>query len=532
MLLKASLLLILLFLLAGGRLVRAADGVVTRQTTIVTKYTKYQWWLIRYYDNQPLCAVYVDHEGLPTAKEVYNNCGKDTYTLWINTPPCIAIPGVDFATTECIGLYFLYIDSQPAEKTVEVDLPPAQVWVTITDCNVGLNHTTCQNIPSLLLTGDEPLPNEKITAIHVLYDGQSINCSGDTCKVPLLPTPLNGKMVEFWADSSFGDSSEHFKALVRIIESGVSNVPGGAGWYIDVLSAQWKGAPLATCSQLWDAFPPIGDMPDWLTTPEASQLMATEEPYYYLAGRLIAQGLVDAKSCPGGGLLSNGYADACGLEKAMPQVQEWQNRFDAQIITTAKQTGVPAQLMKNLFAQESQFWPGAFKDPKEFGFGQLTDNGAETILLWNLSFYDQYCPMVLNASKCSRGYVYLDKDSQAILRGALAKQAKVDCQDCNLGVDLTNITSGINLFAQTILANCSQVSRIVYNATNRSPGLVTNYENLWRFTIANYHIGPGCLSYALYQAWARRDVMDWDHVAQYLTPPCKGVIPYVTKVAK
>ncbi len=524
--------MILLFSLIGGRPVRAADGGVTRQTTVVTRYTKYQWWLIRYFDNQPLCAVYVDHENVPTGKEVYAACGQVIWGQWITTPPCTGIPGVAFSTTQCPGLYFLQIDSQPAEKTIEIDLPPAQVWVTLTDCRTGFNQTTCQNIPSLLLTGEEPLPNEKIIAIHVLYDGQSINCGGDTCKVPLQATPLSGKTVEFWADSSFGDSSEHFKAIVRVIESGVSNIPGGAGWYVNVLSSQWKGEALASCSQLWDVFPPIGDMPDWLTTPEATQLMATEEPYYYLAGRLISQGVVDAKGCPNGGLLSNGYADACGLTAALPMVEEWQNRFDVQIVATAKRTGVPAQLLKNLFAQESQFWPGAFKDPKEFGFGQITDNGAETILLWNQSFYDQFCPLVLNTSKCGRGYIYLDKDTQAILRGALAKEAKVDCQNCDLGVDLTNIDSGIDLVAQTLLANCSQVSRIIYNATARSPSLVSDYENLWRFTIADYHIGPGCLSYAVYQAWARKDIMDWDHVAKYLTPPCQGVISYVSKVAK
>jgi hypothetical protein len=258
--------------------------------------------------------------------------------------------------------------------------------------------------------------------------------------------------------------------------------------------------------------------------------MVTEEPYQYLAGRLIAQGVVDASSCPAGGLLSNGYADTCGLEKALPTVQQWQNQFNNQILQVAKETGVPGQVLKSVFAQESQFWPGAFKDPKEFGLGQITDNGAEALLLWNTSFYNQFCPLVLDKSQCQRGYVYLSAENQAILRGALAVRAKADCPSCPAGLDLTNANFSIKLFAQALLANCSQVSRIVYNATGKYAGSVIDYENLWRLTVANYHIGPGCLSYAVYNAWNKREVMDWEHISANLTQPCQSAIPYVDKI--
>ena len=336
--------------------------------------------------------------------------------------------------------------------------------------------------------------------------------------------------MEFWADSSFGDSSAVFTALVRIIDSGVSVTPTSGGWYVDIISSQWKGNELATCSEVWQAFPPVGGVPDWLSTPEDSAFLATEQPYAYLAGRLIAQGIVNGSSCPGGGLLSNGYADNCGVDLAMPEVITWQNRFNDQIMQVARDTKVPAQLLKNLFAQESQFWPGEFKQPKEFGLGQITDNGADSLLLWNPSFFNQFCPLVLDESQCEAGYLKLDADTQAILRGALATSASADCVNCEFGIDLTSVNTSIILVAHTLLANCDQVAQIVFNATGMMAGEVTSYEELWKFTIADYHVGPGCLSYAMYTSWAARSTMDWAHISTHLTDPCETVIPYVTQV--
>jgi hypothetical protein len=239
---------------------------------------------------------------------------------------------------------------------------------------------------------------------------------------------------------------------------------------------------------------------------------------------------VDASTCPSGGLLSNGYADNCGLEVAMPEVIIWQNQFDDQIMSAAEEAKIPAQLLKNLFAQESQFWPGVFKEPQEYGLGQITDNGADTLLLWNPSFYNQFCPLVLTQETCSVGYLKLSDENQAILRGALASSADADCETCEFGIDLTKTDTSIKLVAHTMLANCEQVAQIIYNATGHIGGEVATYEELWKFTVADYHVGPGCLSYAMYTNWAAKSAMDWDHVSTHLTEPCRTAIPYVTQI--
>jgi len=513
--------------------VRAAEnpsGEIIRQATIVVTYTRYEWWLLSWSDNQIICQVFIDHQGWPTTEEVLTDCGGEIYKLWLATQPCTGLVQGQMFPSNCTGLYLHFVGSAPAEKSVVVNLPSAQVYLSLSGCEPVQPENLCPTIPKLHFIGDEPLPNEQITSIHVKMDGIETTCQGGTCDVQLRPTNLSGTTVEFWADSSFGDSSDIYNALVRVIDSGVSATPTSGGWYIDVISSQWQGNEIATCADVWQAFPPVGGVPDWLSTPEDSAFLASEEPYSYLAGRLIAEGVVDASSCPSGGLLSNGYADNCGLELAMPEVIEWQNQFDDQIMQMAIDTNVSAQLLKNLFAQESQFWPGEFRTANEFGLGQITDNGADALLLWNPSFYNEFCPLVLTEDQCSVGYLKLDPENQAILRGALATSADADCEACEYGIDLASVDESINLAAHTLLANCDQVAQIIYNATGSLAGEISSYDELWKFTIADYHIGPGCLSYAVYTSWAAGATMDWEHVSTFLTEPCESVIPYVTEV--
>ncbi|OGO26033.1 MAG: hypothetical protein A2W33_02540 [Chloroflexi bacterium RBG_16_52_11] len=525
------LLILLGALLLTTQRVSAADPV--RQTTITVSYTEYQWWLSRWRGNEIVCVIIVDHTGLPTPQEIYKACGYQIYNEWQTTPACDKISkGVEDISV-CPGLYFHLVSIEPKEKEILITLPPAEAWLNLVGCEPLPPENICVQLPSLRISGEEPLPNESITAIQGIYDGQPFYCQSDVCIIPLGVTPETGVTLEFWADSSFGDSSQVYTALVRVVESGVSYSPGKSGYFVDVLSTQWRGAPVASCVQSWEAFPAVGKQPAWLTTPNSEQLLASYGPYYYLAGRLIAQGVVKAPRCAAGGLLANGYADACGLEAARPLVEKWQNQFDQSIIQAAESSGVPAGLLKNLFAQESQFWPGVFRVPYEAGLGQLTDVGADTVLLWNTSFYEEFCPLVLAEDTCAQGYLHLKPDEKALLRGALANQANVDCADCPTGVDLASTEFSVELFATTLQASCDQLTQIVYNATGEKPGLVSSYEDLWRLTVANYHAGPGCLSYAVYAAWTANGTrLLWDDVATRFTTPCQGVVPYVEKITR
>ncbi|MBV5330925.1 hypothetical protein JZU69_00540, partial [bacterium] len=68
----------------------------------------------------------------------------------------------------------------------------------------------------LVITGQEPLPDESITSIEGTYDGKPFDCNEDTCKFRIPETGEEGATVEFWSYSTYGDSSIVFSAQVRV----------------------------------------------------------------------------------------------------------------------------------------------------------------------------------------------------------------------------------------------------------------------------------------------------------------------------
>jgi len=124
----------------------------------------------------------------------------------------------------------------------------------------------------------------------------------------------------------------------------------------------------------------------------------------------------------------------------------------------------------------------------------------------------------------------MDAYNQNLLRGALVQKVNATCVDCPLGIDLTQANFSVGVFAQTLLANCQQTGQIIYNTTKRTPGTLSSYEDLWRFTLVNYNAGPGCLGYAVTTTWRAGEPLDWEHVSSHLQEPCQPAIRYVEEV--
>jgi len=500
-----------------------------RFTVLTVEYQAYEWQMATWQKQKPVCTLIIDHEGVPLPGEVYRDCGEDIYEDWIIQDPCMSVN-----KRTCTGYYIYPSDSYMEEKEVPLELEPASAWISLEDCEPVASTATniCESQPTLVITGQEPLQDESIIRIEGTYNGEPFDCDGtDTCKFQIIETGEEGVPVQFWSYSTYGDSSIVFTAQVRVRKADEGD-PDQLYWYVDVLSSQWKGQTVATCADSWNVFPPVGGPAEWLTTPKKSEELSSDIPYTYLAENLIRQGVVDSSTCIDGGLPPGGGVNQCGLEAARPSVIEWQNQFDELILTTAQDTAIPARLLKNLFARESQFWPGIFWDALDVGLGQLTENGADTTLFWNDSFYEQFCPMVYPEDACGDGYMHLDEEQQVELRRALVRSVNATCEDCPLGFDVTQADFSVTVFAHTMIANCEQTGQVVQNYTGKTPGDIASYENLWKFTLVNYNAGGGCLAEGITHALGENLELTWDNVSPFLTGACSGAVDYVNDISQ
>lgn len=499
-----------------------------RFTTIWVQVTVYEWWMTAWEDNEVHCRVSIEHDGIPRHDEVYTQCGEDLYDQWVSKSQ--ACEHEDYQL--CKGYYWQLIGEQMIDREVVVPLPDARVWVSLEDCDEDENGWCTNEFPRLVLTGEEPLSGESITRIQGLVGSDAFACEGNRCDFLLNATPVQGITIIFWAESTFGDTSPTFEATVRVVKT-EDNQRLVQKSYIDVLSTQWTGEPNATCSVAWQSFPPAEGLPGWLSTPETAEGLQSDVSYIYLAGNLIQQGTVNVDACLDGGIYPDGTATPCGVEAASLAVIDWQNRFDSLIFDVARQSEVPAQLLKNLFSRESQFWPGLFSQRDDVGLGQLTDHGADTTLMWNPAFYEEFCPLVLDSDVCqSTGYANLSSADKAILRGALLQSVDATCADCPLGIDLERADTSVSIFSRTLLANCEQTGRIIQNVTGKPAGESASYEDLWRFTLANYNGGAGCLADAIQVANSNGLGLTWENVAGNFLPGCQPVVQYVEDISQ
>jgi len=163
--------------------------------------------------------------------------------------------------------------------------------------------------------------------------------------------------------------------------------------------------------------------------------IATEENYYLLAGKLIWYGL-SKSACDGGysGIddLDTFAATPCGLAGAREDMIAWQNNLDRDILAAASIWNVPADLLKEIIASETQFWPWTGTDG-EHGLIQITEDGAAVVL---------HVYMV--------GYYKLDPEAQHQARIAWLNQ--LDCFNCSPVAAYERARSVMPLYAQALAA--------------------------------------------------------------------------------
>lgn len=167
---------------------------------------------------------------------------------------------------------------------------------------------------------------------------------------------------------------------------------------------------------------------------EQPATIATKNEYYWLAGKLIWYGLAKA-NCDGGysGLdPMTKAAIPCGMDGARSTVYEWQNGMDAEIIAAAREWNVPAALLKQLIADETQFWTWTGVNG-EHGMIQITDAGAMVVM-------HMYQP----------GYYQMTDKQKQNARSTWLQ--KLDCFNCSPVQAYEHAKRSMNYYAQALAA--------------------------------------------------------------------------------
>ncbi len=204
---------------APAKSISLPSAGVNRFVTIEVDYTIYEWWLLSWKTSDIVCQIYTEHESWPDNSEVLYYCGSAIQKQWLSTTACVFDEEIT-NPQECKGLYLHKVSVTPSKRTVEISLPSPEVFVSIAGCNKESGQNNCTTLPYLRLQALEPLPNEQIIQILGTVNGAGFSCPGSACDLPLSPTGMEGVQVEFWAESSYGDSSERYSAQVRVIPWG------------------------------------------------------------------------------------------------------------------------------------------------------------------------------------------------------------------------------------------------------------------------------------------------------------------------
>ena len=127
--------------------------------------------------------------------------------------------------------YKLGTKSEVVETTVNLD--PATISSSLQNCNS--NNGWCTTLPTLSLSGSEPISGYNILAVEGSLNGQTFACSGSTCDVPLNE---GNNDFTFWALSSYGDSSEMGTLSAKVdtvspaLGLDIIATSGSNGWYV------------------------------------------------------------------------------------------------------------------------------------------------------------------------------------------------------------------------------------------------------------------------------------------------------------
>ncbi len=258
----------------------------------------------------------------------------------------------------------------------------------------------------------------------------------------------------------------------------------------------------------------------WTYVPTTADQLYSEDNLQWLAGRLISEQIVDASNCPAGGLASNGYANACGMSQAQPDVIQIQNALNETILDQYTSVGVPPVLVKQLIRTESQFWPSEDM-PGHDGLGHVTTLGAVNALKWNPDLLAIVCGSSEN-----------DCIADNVTAEMMFEKMVSTCPSCADGINMEKTNQSVKLLSTVVMTYCEQTAQLIFNATGWRSDLVVDYPTLWKLTMMNYNSGSTCVFNTVRDAFKRtQGPIDWLNLsAVATTAQCKRGSYYANEV--
>jgi hypothetical protein len=385
--------------------------------------------------------------------------------------------------------------------------------------------------PYVILSAFSSLPTSVSVVLRGFVNSDEFVCQQTPCAVQL---ETSARLV-FAAYAESGESSETVIASVSVART-------DDGYLVTIDSVSQFTVFNDACSVVWG----IQDEENvaWNDFVQFPYELHTRKTLHNLATQLLVNGIVDASDCPSGGLsLGLDWPTACGLERATGAMIEWQNQYDDYIWLASRDQGIPPKIIKTLIEVETQFWPGnARRFLDEYGLGQVSQLGMDVLLRRDPTLYLRVCPSVL--SDCSRPYLSLEPQQQAMIRGAVVSLMDASCPSCEYGFDLDKAKESIPLLGMLLKANCQQVDYILGLAVLPDPDAdaatataavatiiaggdsgTTSYDDLWRFTFLSYHSGQNCLYQAVADTKRDKLPVTWENVEPRIE--CRGGADYV-----
>lgn len=438
---------------------------------IQEQYTEYIWHIVGP-DGIEFCRIITEEQAAPQIGLVRALCGD--------------LVADQLGTGE---MFINYLTSQEVKRDKKVLLP-----------GIDIRLDVYPDVSTAVITASEPIWGEKITRLEARINDVPVVCEDNPCQIELRH---NISTLEYWAESSYGDSTGNHRALIRLRDD--FNVIG------DHTYSGWNATD--RIPNVWMTFPPKTP-PGWLIQAGANSL-ETDLPYTYLAGKMILSGSLGVPDCENFGIIpySGGYADSCGLEFAREYVQRQQNVYNGRIVQASRESGVPPWILKGIISQESQFWPGAHGHYGEYGLFQLSRIGADTLLRWSGDCYVSYCSELFDDCDVMGYDNREDWEKEALITSVMG-----DADD-------------ISLLGDVLTANAAQVAQLIENYLRESkPGQIMSYESLWKLTIVNYHAGPEFTAAVLHQIKVRDVDPSWYQLEKAIRDLNPGVLSYLYNV--